>query len=497
MGTSEEISESGQQIAALTGKKITALQRGLNDKIYVAVNWEMHLGVINEPDKSGIDCDFDSKGIALKSACREGLPNFLQSNFKSTFSILPGDLALCAGETLQLYTTHYDSYTYEWLLPNGEILTGSDITIENIDESHEGEYRLIATNQFGEPDTSYANMTVYTQICSLDKEELDFIENEGPLTFEFLNEGDDTITIAEPVWEQNADTYEILPEYEYPLDVPPGGSIQFSVSFVPVNVAEYNDGLEIEVISPCHEIKTLRTKGVKKQALIVWLPDTSARVNTGNFIIPLRARLNNSDTANANGLTIDTEIRFRQDAMMINPPEFQDGSFVNYYYEGDEIVINLHSENIDLSMDETIIGNFIGYVLLGDADEIPLIISKVTISNPLLKVDSLDGRLLIDHFCQSNLRRVGLFTEITLDVGPLPASSDVNIKLQSEEKGRHEINIYKTDGSLVDSWYWNNNSDGYNEFYMSYDALKLQNGSYYVMVRSPYTILTKKLIIMK
>jgi gliding motility-associated-like protein len=65
-----------------TGGNASALQIGLDGKIYVARVFEYYLGVINNPSVKGLDCDYDSLGVYLGGPmCYRGLPQFIQTYF--------------------------------------------------------------------------------------------------------------------------------------------------------------------------------------------------------------------------------------------------------------------------------------------------------------------------------------------------------------------------------------------------------------------------------
>lgn len=84
-GDAATILTSKQVISGLEG--LYGLQLGPDAKIYVARGWIGYLGVINDPNVAGINCDFDELGVALDPnyqfiTSSLGLPGFMQSFFR-------------------------------------------------------------------------------------------------------------------------------------------------------------------------------------------------------------------------------------------------------------------------------------------------------------------------------------------------------------------------------------------------------------------------------
>jgi gliding motility-associated-like protein len=81
------------------------LQLAPDGKIYLAKHREKYLGVIENPNKKGADCDFVSEGIYLGGRnSTMGLPNLNPSHLRVQIG---GPDKICRGETAEL-TAHYD-----------------------------------------------------------------------------------------------------------------------------------------------------------------------------------------------------------------------------------------------------------------------------------------------------------------------------------------------------------------------------------------------------
>ena len=81
-GNADTILASAEAISTLDG--LNGLQLGHDHKIYVARAWNGYLGVINDPNVAGVNCNFDEAGIYLDPNYQNiisslGLPEFVQS----------------------------------------------------------------------------------------------------------------------------------------------------------------------------------------------------------------------------------------------------------------------------------------------------------------------------------------------------------------------------------------------------------------------------------
>jgi hypothetical protein len=99
----KDLTDSDTDIAKRNNDVFAALQIGPDGKIYVAKTGNT-LGVINFPDKKGLNCNYDANGVALKTGfCVYGLPSFIPSaltinppTVSKPVKMLGRDTALCA-----------------------------------------------------------------------------------------------------------------------------------------------------------------------------------------------------------------------------------------------------------------------------------------------------------------------------------------------------------------------------------------------------------------
>lgn len=91
-GNADTILASAEAISTLEG--INALQLGPDHKIYVARAWIGYLGVINDPNVVGVNCNFNENGIYLDPNYQNitsslGLPEFVQTFFMDENVCIP------------------------------------------------------------------------------------------------------------------------------------------------------------------------------------------------------------------------------------------------------------------------------------------------------------------------------------------------------------------------------------------------------------------------
>ena len=96
-------------------RRIFALQMAIDGKIYVANPDSLYIGVINEPEKEGLLCDFNERGIYLGGKkCAYGLPTINQSslytpsiNFNFEYNCIENSLKFWGIDT-------FSSTVYNW-----------------------------------------------------------------------------------------------------------------------------------------------------------------------------------------------------------------------------------------------------------------------------------------------------------------------------------------------------------------------------------------------
>lgn len=118
-----------------------ALQLAPNNKIYCATGYVSSLGVINNPDASGISCNYVQIGQPLASGkiVKLGLPPFITSFFNATFTAEN----LCFGSTTQFTLSTSGTVSVTWDFGDGSPL--SNVTNPVHQYANPGTYQVKAT----------------------------------------------------------------------------------------------------------------------------------------------------------------------------------------------------------------------------------------------------------------------------------------------------------------------------------------------------------------
>ncbi len=95
--TSSDIEGSRVKIHGERSKR-GALQLGIDGKIYYARPGKTYLGVINDPENTGLTCNYNNEGVNLNGRkCKQGLPPFIQSYLLAGINANDS----CVGETVE------------------------------------------------------------------------------------------------------------------------------------------------------------------------------------------------------------------------------------------------------------------------------------------------------------------------------------------------------------------------------------------------------------
>ncbi len=87
------------QLQLATGTyPFSAIQLGLDGKLYVSRNGNTALDAINNPNIVGVGCNYTANAVTISGTCAGGLPNFVDAiNASTTTSFLPSDTTVCVG----------------------------------------------------------------------------------------------------------------------------------------------------------------------------------------------------------------------------------------------------------------------------------------------------------------------------------------------------------------------------------------------------------------
>lgn len=148
------IAASRTNIATPTGNKC-ALQLGPDGKIYVGMTNTQYLGVINNPDSLGLNCDFqpDVIDLGVNKFVKLGLPNNYNLVCCSALpqpEAIAGSATVCEGDTvIYIIPPVGDAESYTWTLPQGWSGTSITNTINVVAGNAGGVIEVVAHGRCG------------------------------------------------------------------------------------------------------------------------------------------------------------------------------------------------------------------------------------------------------------------------------------------------------------------------------------------------------------
>ena len=154
-GSTAAIQASKTLISNAGSYNYGALQRGPDDKIYMARDAQTSLGVINNPDALGAACNYVENGFNLGGqTCQEGLPTIAMITPQLTLVVndsINFDTAICLGESVTLSVTGANTYLWS---------TGDTGSIFTVSPTNTTSYSVTGTHSGGCTGSAIATINV-------------------------------------------------------------------------------------------------------------------------------------------------------------------------------------------------------------------------------------------------------------------------------------------------------------------------------------------------
>ncbi|MEI6091063.1 MAG: T9SS type A sorting domain-containing protein [bacterium] len=224
----------------------------------------------------------------------------------------------------------------------------------------------------------------------------------------------------------------------------------------------------------------------------IFFPDTIAEVGAENFTIPLKVKLYDKTLKFAN-LSFTTSFKFKADVFLpsgITKGKILKDSLDNSNYRN----MTIFCDSVNINDTTTVLTELLGMVLLGDSVT-PLDIIDFQWHSPKLTIVALTDGSLSATACAYDIRHIQLFDPISLQIQPNPASDEIEVIIEGDEQGYYTLILYDLQGMEIDKKTWNRNQKGIDCF--KFPLNNVSNGVYQVVVKSPWNILTKSVVIVK
>ena len=367
-----------------------------------------------------------------------------------------GSNPFCEGDTVFLKALpEGDNYSYEW--SNGEATQSIAIT----DSSY---YIVKVTNEYGCSDTAGVRVGISPKpIAQIE------VTKHDPLC-----EGDSVLLAALP----NGDNY----IYEW--------SNGKKTQSITVTDAGY---YSVKITNDYGCTDTAGTGIDFAPRVSFWLDTTKASVGDEQVYLILKGRTEANTPVFINQLNL--KIRFDHTAFL--PSDNQEFTVID---NSTDPVGNrnysIQLNDITLTNNSSIIARIHGMALMGHELTNPLDLLEVGISGSSYCLETSGGLLKLDSTCLYPLLYIEVFTPLGMKIQPNPASNEIEIKVEGDAGGYYTLSIYNILGIKVEERQW------YRRDKMGEETIKISlgnfsDGSYRVVLKSPWESLSQSLMIIK
>ncbi len=397
-----------------------------------------------------------------------------------TLELLADNQSLCFGDSTAIYTK--DNYKhYYW--STGD--TSKSITVKI-----GGLYQLIVENEFGCRDTAQIKISSYSPELTYSQEELDFgelcIGESVTKTLQLTMKGSSSFTISSLTIDD--------PNYKlqsYKSIISEGETIEITVSFSPQLSSITPSELVLISTTPCYYEKRIPLKGAAHQTIKFELPKISS--NSGDRIkIPISASL---ICLQPNQLTEEYELTVSIDKDYIKIDSISTGTIISNDIVGDNRVIKIRAIG-SFYHNTTVINTLYGQSLIGGADIVPISLTEVNISKPNYQYIIEDGNLSVTG-CVNTLSEILIFSPTKLTISPNPSFQDIDISISSQEEGHFQLLIIDILGNVIYKQTYDKSNRNYEQQSYHLSSEQLINGTYNVLLISPWYRLSEQLLIMR
>lgn len=394
----------------------------------------------------------------------------------------------CGTQTVELSATEgFASYLWS----NGE-------TTATIHVNVAGNYTLTAVDPSGCVHTAgpirvWENSPQYTLDAQLDFGTVDY-KRKYIRTIPLVNNDDEDIVVSRIASSQH---FTVLSPITFPVVVPAGQSIPITVQLFTVDIQDYHELLEFEIVSPCPDSGTIKVDAIINLVHAHYsVPDTTAPVGVSGYGIPIRVRVS-PDTLILPATHMVLTLRF--DSRIFSPSILTRGVIV-----GDVIdvvastrTLTIEFDSIDIIGPEMQLTTVIGTVLNSYVTKCTLdIVSVEYIDVFQTPIDEItDGSLIVSPVCFQRGRQIKAFGKATATIAPNPASDDVVARIKMDAPGLYQLVLVDVTGSAHRVYSGTKPSEGSETITVPLDLSRLSSGVYSVLFTTPFQTIGSTLVI--
>ncbi len=472
-----------------------AIQRGPNNKIYVAKFLSETLGVINNPNEVGFNCDYRHEGFDLSPGiCQYGLPAFVQTTKNKI--IMDVNTPVCRGDSIFLKVESIDGVSFSWRGPDGFKSNEQNPVIPKSLPEMTGTYHVVITYKDGFIDSSKIDLVVLdTRFTELDIAEFEPLAIGGVDSKDIRYKNNSVFDIQiDSIYLLGlaGNTFRLSGLPVMPYTMAAGSEYQVNLKFYPVEVMDFYDSIVVEISSPCpiRYVIPVHSRGLTKD-LHIWLVDTIGDVGQKDFCIPVTAALVSEDSVSYKS---SYKITIKFDALAYLPYPNQPGithiekdSMRTLIIEGGPVLFNYKTQKLT---------DICGTLYWGKEDTTPLVITDFEWQDTLTTIYKHDGSLRVNDFCNYDISRITAYKKPVLSMTYNTAGGRAKITTESSMPGSHWLSVYTASGELIFERDWICNGIlKTNEFDIDFSLLG--SGLYLAVLRAPEQTVTAKAAVVK
>ncbi|MBX3042884.1 MAG: T9SS type A sorting domain-containing protein [Candidatus Kapabacteria bacterium] len=136
-----------------------------------------------------------------------------------------------------------------------------------------------------------------------------------------------------------------------------------------------------------------------------------------------------------------------------------------------------------------------GTVLVGKEAPSPILIKDIDLNSDFIHYTISQGSLSIEG-CFQDYRIIKTYKPLNMKISPNPVRAFTEIIIESQEVGKHFVDIYSVDGRLIES-YELNSFENMNLQIIQINPDKYIQGIYQVVLKSPWNIITERILVIK
>lgn len=241
--------------------------------------------------------------------------------------------------------------------------------------------------------------------------------------------------------------------------------------------------------SPCLQTyEIVLSINAYEPSIHISVPDTLVQIGD-QLCIPITGNL----SCQSPGLPISYRLVLSINKTLFNPDHTLSGNIISINEIGDNYVIEIEDFDVLLYNAPSVINHLCGLVLLGSKtfDLIEIIEFEPYSGN---EYTTKSGSITTE-ICAHQIRPIQMYIPTYLTINENPTTSSINLQIGSSEEGEFGLEILDLVGISVYKHQWTKHNREHIETETMIDCSNLNQGLYIIKLKTPWNLITEKLII--